>query len=239
MDQEEVLKSQTCNLGLANLDLKDQLRCVSTERDDLRRNQLDNSLARLNERRAYSEHVAKLEERVKDLEAKITFSNLTNLQHVKVQRRTLVEAHSKNESLLRYIRHRCHVDLEEVRKGHAQHGQELVKAAGDNNIREANWLRQTGADLEARSSQRGNTALIEAAAEGNVSMVHMLLMAGADTMAENRHGLTARNVAIKRRQFRVAECLLDWDTRGSSASPNSSEEGPNQEGEHLKTRNHS
>ncbi len=221
--QSKVLMERNMKAELSNLRLRKEVDAFNA--------------VRMKELRTHAERVAKLEQRLDIKEDQIAYMNLTNLQRAKVQRRTFLETHSKHESLLKYIRQRWSVNLEEAKAGHSQLGQDLVKAAGDNHIPRMDLLRRQGADLEARSSQRSNTALIEAASKGNIYVVQYLLQYGADIQAENRYGLTARNVAIRARRFKVAEFLADREIRESSAS-NSPEEGSNQDGEQRKTRIH-
>ena len=75
-----------------------------------------------------------------------------------------------------------------------------------------------GADIDARSTKQGFTALITAAAIGNESVVLLLLKHGADKNIAERGGHTALDRARQYEHPDIAELLEDE----SSASANNS-----------------
>lgn len=63
------------------------------------------------------------------------------------------------------------------------------------------------ADIDARQSNDGNTALHLAAIGGHVGMVEALLKAGAGTQLDNNEGLTAEAAAMKRDKQQTARLI--------------------------------
>lgn len=84
----------------------------------------------------------------------------------------------------------------------AQHG----CVEGFNLIAAANGI----ADIDARQSNDGNTALHLAALGGHVGMVEALLKAGASTQLDNNEGLTAEAAAMKRDKQQTARVIRGY-----------------------------
>ncbi len=72
-----------------------------------------------------------------------------------------------------------------------------------------------GADLNRKSGDRGNTALMDAAVLGDVEMVRELLDAGADMNVKSKNGQTALMLAVGEGRDSIAEELID---RGADLS---------------------
>ncbi|MDP2206143.1 MAG: ankyrin repeat domain-containing protein [Alphaproteobacteria bacterium] len=81
----------------------------------------------------------------------------------------------------------------------AQHG----SVEGFNVLQAANGI----ADLDARLTSDGNTALHMAAVNGHVGMVEILLAAGARRDLENNEGLTAEAAALKKDKRHCAKAI--------------------------------
>src|SRR5215471_12924453 len=65
-----------------------------------------------------------------------------------------------------------------------------------------------GADVKAKESTHGQTALMWAAAEGNVAAVEMLIEFGADLHAVSKGGFTPLMFAVREGQSGVVKALL-------------------------------
>jgi ankyrin repeat protein len=70
-------------------------------------------------------------------------------------------------------------------------------------------LTARGADVNARETWRGQTALMWAAAEGNTAAVRALARAGADVKAQSKAGFTPLLFAAREGRLETAGALLD------------------------------
>lgn len=73
----------------------------------------------------------------------------------------------------------------------------------------AELLLDRGADIDARSDDRGFTALMDAAQQGDCGMLELLLARGAETDAASKDGQTALVIAVGRNDVAMAKTLLD------------------------------
>jgi len=93
----------------------------------------------------------------------------------------------------------------------AQHG----SVEGFNVLRAANGI----ADLDARLTSDGNTALHMAAVNGHVGMVEVLLAAGVRRDLENNEGLTAEAAALKKDKRHCAKAIRAAEDAAISQKP--------------------
>jgi hypothetical protein len=80
-------------------------------------------------------------------------------------------------------------------------------------------LIEHGADIDAVSGDRGNTAVMDAAAEGDVAIVRSLIHAGADLDVRSKNNQTALILAVGRGLVDVAEALIEG---GADVTPTDS-----------------
>jgi uncharacterized protein len=80
-------------------------------------------------------------------------------------------------------------------------------------------LIEHGADIDAVSGDRGNTAIMDAAAEGDVAVVRNLIHAGADLDVRSKNNQTALILAVGRGLVDVAEALIEG---GADVTPTDS-----------------
>ncbi len=85
----------------------------------------------------------------------------------------------------------------------------LYHAVKNNFIPLMHLLIERGADVNAVSADRGNTALMEAAGQGLIEEVKGLLSAGADPDIQSKNGQTALMLAVGEGRSDIAKILLD------------------------------
>ena len=85
----------------------------------------------------------------------------------------------------------------------------LVIAARNGDIRTAQYLLESGANVKAVARDTGTTALIEFARRGSLDGVRLLIESGADLDAGDATGETALIHAVRSRRVSVIRALLD------------------------------
>jgi ankyrin repeat protein len=96
--------------------------------------------------------------------------------------------------------------------------QELIQAAGENNLPEVRWILSVGADVNAKNND-GETPLIEASYNGHVHVVNELLGDGADIEVKDFNGWAPLHFACSNGQLTVVvELLGPNDSNGATTS---------------------
>ena len=86
--------------------------------------------------------------------------------------------------------------------------EKLFQAVIDGNLDEVKRLIKAGADVNAKNTIRGDTALMIAAENGHTEVAAALIKAGADFNAKNTNGWTALLIAAKNGHTEVAAALI-------------------------------
>jgi hypothetical protein len=92
----------------------------------------------------------------------------------------------------------------------------LMSAAWTGRVDAAQRLLAHGADIDARDSQQGRTALMWAAVKGHTAFVKMLLAAGGNWKVMDNAGQTAEMLAARHKQHGVVKILCA--TRAAAAT---------------------
>jgi hypothetical protein len=86
--------------------------------------------------------------------------------------------------------------------------EKLIEACSNGNTELAVQLIEEGADVNAKSHDDGETALMAASIGGHISCIDMLVVRGADVNATDKNGMTALMVASQTGRIRCIEMLI-------------------------------